>query len=92
MIASDPQIAANGWDLEAEHGLWGRYRRHGPQVTLQRTPGSYRAGALAGEHGDAILAELGYDADAIARLRKDRIVSSEPLFDPAEYVPPGLTQ
>ena len=88
-LSDDPQIEANGWDLEAEHTLWGRYRRHGPQVTLERTPGSYRAGALAGEHGDAILEELGYDAEGIARLRADRVVSSEPLFDPAEYSPPG---
>ena len=89
-FADDPQIEANGWDLEAEHTLWGRYRRHGPQVTLSRTSGSYRAGALAGEHGDALLAELGYDASEVASLREQRVVTSEPLFDPAEYDPPGV--
>ena len=91
-FAEDPQIEANGWAVEAEHGLWGRYRRHGPQVTLRGAPGSYRAGALAGEHGDAILAELGYGAEAIARLRGEGVVRSEPVFDPAAYLPPGVTR
>ena len=91
-FADDPHIEANGWRFEPEHALWGRYVRHGPQVTLERTPGSYRAGALAGQHTDAILEELGYDAGEIARLREERVVTSEPLFDPAEYVPPGVTR
>ena len=91
-FAEDPQIEANGWAAEAEHGLWGRYRRHGPQVTLRDAPGRYRGGALAGEHGDAILAELGYGEEAIARLREERVVRSEPVFDPAAYLPPGVTR
>ena len=34
--------------------------------------------SLAGEHTDALLREIGRDADAIAQLRADGIVSSEP--------------
>ena len=54
--------------------------------------GRSRCARLAGEHGDAILDELGYDIEAIARLRADRVASSQPLFDPAEYSPPGAAR
>jgi crotonobetainyl-CoA:carnitine CoA-transferase CaiB-like acyl-CoA transferase len=39
---------------------------------LSRTPGVLRRPApRLGEHTDAVLAEAGFDADAIARLRKE---------------------
>jgi crotonobetainyl-CoA:carnitine CoA-transferase CaiB-like acyl-CoA transferase len=44
-------------------------------LTLTETPGAIRHRApLLGEHTDAILAELGYDAEAIADLRERSIV------------------
>ena len=36
---------------------------------------------LAGEHSDAILAEFGYDGDAIATLRQRGTVWSDPAAD-----------
>jgi crotonobetainyl-CoA:carnitine CoA-transferase CaiB-like acyl-CoA transferase len=59
-------------------------------VTFSRTPGRYGPGALAGEHTDALLDELGYDAAAMVELREQRVVASEPVYDPATYRPPGL--
>ncbi|MBM3139972.1 MAG: hypothetical protein FJZ92_07095, partial [Chloroflexi bacterium] len=58
---------------------WGEMRRHGPLVRLHRTPGMPGPACLAGEHTDAILAELGYDAEAIAQLRADGVAWSEPV-------------
>lgn len=44
-------------------------------VDLSETPGRFRhRAATLGEHTDAILAELGYDAEAIARLRAGGVV------------------
>jgi crotonobetainyl-CoA:carnitine CoA-transferase CaiB-like acyl-CoA transferase len=44
-------------------------------VDLSETPGRYRERAPAlGEHTDAILAELGYSAEDIGRLRADGVV------------------
>jgi crotonobetainyl-CoA:carnitine CoA-transferase CaiB-like acyl-CoA transferase len=44
-------------------------------VDLSETPGRFRhRAATLGEHTDAILAELGYDTDAIARLRAGGVV------------------
>lgn len=42
----------------------------GVPIKMSRTPGGIRHGApLLGEHTDAVLAEIGYDAAAIKRLR-----------------------
>ena len=44
-------------------------------VDLSETPGRFRHRApTLGEHTDSILAELGYGADAIARLRADGVI------------------
>jgi crotonobetainyl-CoA:carnitine CoA-transferase CaiB-like acyl-CoA transferase len=44
-------------------------------VKLSKTPGTIRERtATLGEHTDAILGDLGYDAAAIADLREKRIV------------------
>ena len=43
-------------------------------VKLSRTPGTIRQRtAMLGEHTDEILAELGYDAGAIASLHEKRV-------------------
>ncbi|MDH4148384.1 MAG: CoA transferase [Acidimicrobiia bacterium] len=44
-------------------------------VTMSATPGTIRHRApQLGEHTDDILTSLGYDADAIAKLRADRVI------------------
>ena len=76
---SDPHVQENGFapNTETPHGRYGTYQRHGPVVTLAGTPGRYGPGVLGGEHTDAILAEIGYDAAAIAGFRARNIVGSE---------------
>ncbi|MCC6236493.1 MAG: CoA transferase [Dehalococcoidia bacterium] len=72
---NDPQAQANEMAPEVDHMYWGRYRRHGPIVTFDRMPGAYRGGSIGGDSTDSLLAELGYDASAIADLRGRRIVA-----------------
>jgi crotonobetainyl-CoA:carnitine CoA-transferase CaiB-like acyl-CoA transferase len=73
----DEQVKVNELTATVHHARWGEMQRHGPLVKLHRTPAVPKAACLGGEHTDAILAEVGYDADAIARLRAEGVVWSE---------------
>ncbi len=59
-VLVDPQITHNGCVIEAEHPVYGRYRRVKPAVSFSVTEAAAAATpALYGEHSDEILAELG---------------------------------
>ncbi|MEE8337873.1 MAG: CoA transferase [Dehalococcoidia bacterium] len=73
----DEHVLANDFAPLVEHAEYGAIRRHGPVVTLDATPGRYGPGSLGGDHTDAILAEVGYDAAAIARMHEAGIAWSE---------------
>ena len=73
----DAHVRENDFIVERHHARYGDYFRHGPLQVLHDTPGSYGPAVLAGEHTDAILGELGYDADAIATLRANGDAWSE---------------
>ncbi|RDJ21943.1 CoA transferase [Bosea caraganae] len=67
----DPQVQHLGIAQAVNHPVLGDYRVVGEPVTLSRTPASVAtATPEAGEHNDEILAELGYDAGAVAELRR----------------------
>jgi crotonobetainyl-CoA:carnitine CoA-transferase CaiB-like acyl-CoA transferase len=58
--------------VEVDDAELGGVAMHNIVPRLSRTPGVLRRPApLLGEHTDAVLAEAGLDADAIARLRKE---------------------
>ena len=61
--------------VELEHPAWGVIRQVGMPFQLSATPASVRTAPPAlGEHTDEVLAELGYDAAEMARLRRAGIV------------------
>ncbi|HYW03303.1 MAG TPA: CaiB/BaiF CoA-transferase family protein [Gammaproteobacteria bacterium] len=66
-----PQITANGIILESGHPRAGRLRQAAPPARFSRDPAGIRRGAPAlGEDTDAVLAEHGYSAAEIDRLRQ----------------------
>ena len=75
----DAHVRANNLALARDHLRYGAYLRHGPLLHFSDSPLRCGAGVLAGQHTDALLAELGYDAAAIAQLRSDKVVWSESL-------------
>ena len=72
---NDPQIAARHMIEAVEHATLGTMKVLGIPVKLSETPGSVRsAPPTLGQHTDAVLAELGIEADRIASLRRAGIV------------------
>ena len=66
---------AAGRTVELDHPRLGRLRQVAPPFELSATPASVRTPPpLLGEHTDEILAEIGYDAEAIAALHADGVV------------------
>ena len=69
-VLVDPQITHNGTVLEAEHPVYGRYRRVRPAARFSRTPAETpRPAPLYAADGDEVLDELGVPAARRAALR-----------------------
>jgi formyl-CoA transferase/CoA:oxalate CoA-transferase len=61
--------------VELDHPVLGRISQVGPPFALSATPASLRTPPpLLGEQTDEILAELGYGAAEIAKLRAEDVV------------------
>jgi crotonobetainyl-CoA:carnitine CoA-transferase CaiB-like acyl-CoA transferase len=75
-VLDDPHVAAIGFFQPLAYpGLPSEAPIGTTPVTLSATPGTIRRRApVLGEHTDEILTSLGYNGDAIARLRQQRVV------------------
>ena len=76
-IARNEHVAANGLRVPAHSANFGEYERYGPLTAFSENTLELRGFPLAGEQGDAILAELGYDPAAIDALRAKGVLWSE---------------
>jgi len=71
-VFSDPQVASREMVVALPHPTIGEVRVTGVPVKLSATPGEVRtAPPTLGQHTEAVLGELGYPAEAIARLRRE---------------------
>jgi crotonobetainyl-CoA:carnitine CoA-transferase CaiB-like acyl-CoA transferase len=61
--------------VQVEHPAFGEHVRLKPYIEMSRSQTLAEPGVLAGQHTDKILAELGYDAAAIADLRERGVVA-----------------
>lgn len=75
---AQPQAQARGMAVSVDHPRLGPIRQVGVPFKPSATPASIRtAPPLLGEHSDEVLAALGYDESAIARLRAEGVVQPE---------------
>ena len=78
-LLQDGQVRANHILEEYQSLAFGRVRQPRPAAQFDRTPAGVRELApLLGADNAAILGELGYSGDEIARLERERIVHHQP--------------
>jgi crotonobetainyl-CoA:carnitine CoA-transferase CaiB-like acyl-CoA transferase len=74
-LFADPQVHHNRMVVEQGHPQAGRVKVIGMPVKFSETPGEIGPAApLLGEHTEEILQWLGYDAEAIDRLRQENVL------------------
>jgi formyl-CoA transferase len=74
-VFADPQVKHLGITRKVPHRVLGEVEVIGQAIELSRTPWSVRSATPeAGEHTDAVLGELGYQAKDIAALRAKKVV------------------
>jgi len=74
-MLSDPQFQARESVVAVEHPVFGKIRMQNAFPKLSETPGEVRwPGPALGEHTEAVLASVGYDAEAVRDLRERGVV------------------
>ena len=73
-VVADPQVAARGMVVEVDHPKAGPVRQPGFPVRFSGAPVALGPAPSLGQHSDEVLGDLGYDAAAIAALRKEGVV------------------
>ncbi|MGA9723252.1 MAG: CoA transferase [Candidatus Binatus sp.] len=83
-LLQDDQVRENHILQEFDSKAFGRVRMPRAAARFDRTPATVRALApVLGADNAAILTELGYDPDQIARLESSRVVNSQSKKEPA---------
>lgn len=79
-LPEHPHLKAVGMFQAMDHPSEGALLTTRPATLFGATPAQIRSGApLLGQHSGEILAELGYDADRIERLRRNGVVKDPAL-------------
>jgi crotonobetainyl-CoA:carnitine CoA-transferase CaiB-like acyl-CoA transferase len=74
-VFADPQVKHLAMTRTVPHKVLGDVEVIGQPIELSRTPWSIRSATPeAGEHTDAVLTELGYTAEEIAKLHAGKVV------------------
>ena len=72
--SNDPDVLANGHVTHVDHPKHGKLKVHGTPWRFSETPAKPGIAPELGEHNAAVLGELGYDAGAVADLKKRGVI------------------
>jgi crotonobetainyl-CoA:carnitine CoA-transferase CaiB-like acyl-CoA transferase len=71
----DPDVVANGYIAEVDYPQYGkRLKVHGSPWQFSETPAKIGIAPGLGEHNEAVLGSLGYDATEIADLKNRKVI------------------
>ena len=73
-IAEDESLRETGTIVEVDHPVRGKYLTVGNPIKMSDSPTVVTRSPLLGEHTEEVLRQLGYDADALATLRAERVI------------------
>ncbi len=74
-VFGHPQVAANGLETELDHELLGHFRMVGPPFQMSETPLAPQGPSpVLGADNERVLAEAGYSAAEIERMREAGII------------------
>ena len=73
-VMNDPHLRARDMILELDHPTRGTYTMAGNPIKLAASDVPLRPAPLLGEHSAEVLAELGYDEEAIATMREAGLI------------------
>ena len=73
-IAYDPALRASGTVVEVDEEERGKYLTVGSPIKFSSFTPKITGAPLLGEHTDQVLTELGYGAEQVAKLRKEKVV------------------
>jgi len=73
-IAYDPALRASGTVVEVDEEERGKYLTVGSPIKFSSFTPKITGAPLLGEHTDEVLTELGYSAEQVAKLRKEKVV------------------
>jgi crotonobetainyl-CoA:carnitine CoA-transferase CaiB-like acyl-CoA transferase len=72
--SNDPDVIANGHVTHVEHPRHGKLKVHGTPWRFSETPAKPGIAPELGEHNESVLSGLGYDAAAVAELKKRGVI------------------
>ncbi|HEY4168458.1 MAG TPA: CaiB/BaiF CoA-transferase family protein [Reyranella sp.] len=72
--SNDPDVLANGHVTHVEHPKHGKLKVHGTPWRFSETPAKPGIAPELGEHNESVLSGLGYDAAAVAELKKRGVI------------------
>jgi hypothetical protein len=80
-VLDDPQLRARNYFEPITHPVAGEHEYPTWPVRFSSGPERYwhRPAPMLGQHNEEVLTELGYDAEAIDRLRAEHVIGEAPL-------------